>query len=121
MNILLVLSLASAKAAVTLLVIAIRPSTTFRQAAYGILGVTALWAIASVFALGFQCSPDRWAIGPAEDNTCVNQYTLQVSIRGIDIAIDVAIIIIPIIMMRSVQVTQRKRIIVMILFGVRLL
>lgn len=120
MNILLVLSLASAKAALTLLVIAIIPPTPLRQAAYGVLGVTAFWGITSAFALGFQCSPDRWALGPAEGNTCVNQYTLQASIKGVDVAIDIAIILLPIFMMRSVQVSQRKRIMVMVLFSIRL-
>lgn len=121
MNILLVLSLACAKAAVTLLVAAITSSARLRQAAYGVLGVIAVWAIASTFALGFQCSPDRWALGPSEDNTCIDQYTLQASIRGVDIALDIAIIVLPIFMMRSVQVSQQKRLLVMLMFGTRLM
>lgn len=120
-NILLVLSLASAKAAVTLLVIAIKPLKSVRLACYGVLVFNGLWGVASAIALAVQCSPNRWALGPSDTDTCVDQYTLQIVIRVCDIITDLAIIVLPIIMMQSVQTTQSKRWMVMLLFSLRIM
>jgi hypothetical protein len=123
-NILLILSLACAKAAVTLLVIAIKPLRFVMYACYGMLGLIGVWALASVLVLGLQCSaPNRWALGPTSGpnaETCIDQYAMLVAIRVIDIGIDVGIILLPGLMMRSVQVSANKRWMVVMLFATRL-
>ncbi|EXJ65321.1 hypothetical protein A1O7_01662 [Cladophialophora yegresii CBS 114405] len=122
-NILLILALASAKAAVTLLVIAIKPLRFVMLACYAMLGLIAVWAVAGVFVLGFQCSaPHRWVLGPGSGpETCIDQYAMQVALRAIDIATDVGIVLLPAFMMRSVQVATAKRWVVVLLFGIRLI
>jgi hypothetical protein len=120
MNILWLLALSCAKAAVVLLIIAIKPLRAFRLAAYGLLGVTALWGLGSLFVFALQCSPDRWALGPGDGNTCVDQHLMQIVVRIVDIAIDLAIIVLPGFMMQSVQVSQSKKLMVILLFAVRL-
>lgn len=119
-NILFILALAGAKAAVTLLVIAIKPTKNVMLACYGMLAFIGLWAVAGVFALAFQCSPDHWALGPSETNTCVDQYALQVAIRSMDIASDIGIVLLPALMMRTVLVSRDKRWMVILLFSLRL-
>ncbi|OCT54487.1 hypothetical protein CLCR_00856 [Cladophialophora carrionii] len=122
-NILLILALAGAKAAVTLLVIAIKPLRFVMLACYALLGLIAVWAVAGVFVLGFQCSgPDRWVLGPSSGpETCIDQYAMQVALRTVDIATDVGIVLLPAVMMRSVQVSAAKRWVVVLLFAVRLI
>jgi hypothetical protein len=116
----MILAVASAKAAVTLLVIAIKPLKNVMYGCYGMLGFIAVWAVASVFALAFQCSPNHWALGPSDTDTCVNQYALQVAIRSLDIASDVGIVLLPALMMRTVLVSRDKRWMVILLFSLRL-
>lgn len=116
----MILAVAGAKAAVTLLVIAIKPLRNVMYACYGMLGFIAVWAIASIFALAFQCSPNHWALGPSDTDTCVNQYALQVAIRSLDIASDVGIVLLPALMMRTVLVSRDKRWMVILLFSLRL-
>lgn len=120
MNILWVLALTCAKAAVILLIIAIKPQRFLQLTAYGLLAVTVLWGLASTFILAFQCNPDRWALGPNKENTCVDQHMMQVVVRVFDIAIDLAIVILPGVMMRSVQTSPGKKIVVILLFATRL-
>lgn len=87
------------------------------------LAFIALWCIASVIALGMQCSPDHWALAPTSNpnpQTCVDQYAMQVAIRALDIASDVGIVLLPAFMMRTVQVSRDKRWMVVSLFGLRL-
>lgn len=119
-NILLVLSIASAKAAVTLLVIAIKPLKGVMYACYGVLAFSGIWGVASAIALSLQCSPNRWALGPSDTDTCVDQYTMQIAIRICDIISDIAIIVLPIVMMQSVQTTPGKRWMVIMLFSLRI-
>lgn len=121
-NILLILTLACAKAAVTLLVIAIKPLRLVKLACYGMLGLIAAWAVVGIFVLALQCSgPDRWVLGPTSaSETCINQYAMQVALRAIDIATDVGIVILPGLMMKSVQVAAGKKWMVVVLFAIRL-
>lgn len=109
----------------TLLVIAIKPLRFVMYACYAMLGVIAVWAVAGVFALAFQCSsPDRWALGPGPrlaSETCVNQYAMQVALRSLDILTDVGIVSLPALMMKSVQVSAGKRWMVVLLFATRLM
>ena len=121
-NLLLILSLAFAKAAVTLLVIAIKPLRTVMYACYGMLVLVGLWTVTSLFVLGLQCSsPHRWALGPGSGETCIDQYAMTVAIRVIDIATDIGIVALPSLMMKSVQVSANKRWMVVMLFSIRLM
>ena len=114
------MALASAKAAVTLLVIAIKPLKGVMFACYAMLAFIGLWGVASVFAVAFQCSPTRWVLGPSASHTCVDQYSMQVAIRALDILSDVGIVLLPALMMRTVQVNREKRLMVILLFSLRL-
>ena len=117
-------ALAFAKASLTLMIIAIKPLRWVMLACYGMLVFISLWGIASIFALAFQCNPDRWSLAPNPDTnpqtTCVDQYTMQLAIRVLDIMSDVVLVVLPVFMMQAVQVTWRKRWLVIGLFALRL-
>jgi hypothetical protein len=100
-------------------VIAIKPRKTVLYASWGVLAFGVIWGIASSIAFALQCSPNRWAMGPSEENTCVDQYMLQIVVRSCDAANDLAIIALPIAMMRTVQTSRWKRWVVIGLFGLR--
>lgn len=124
-NILLVLSIACAKASVVLLFITVVGWKTMwkviRYTSQALLGITLLWGIASPIALGLQCSPTRWVLGPTDDSTCVDQHALQIGIRVIDVITDLVVVALPILLMTTVQTSWRNRLLVVILFGIRIM
>ncbi len=117
-NMLLIGSLAAAKASVTCLVIAINPSRKLLLACRGTLGFVAAWFVASIIALAFQCDlPSPWN---SEANKCIDRFALNVGIHVINILTDVIIVVIPFLMMQNVQISSHRRWVVRGLFGSRL-
>ena len=109
--------------AITLLIIAIKPRKSVMYACYGTLAFIGAWGIGSVIALALQCSPNRWALGPTSGQnpqTCIDQYTMQIAIRAMDIASDLVIVVLPVLMMQTVQVKHEKKWAVILLFGLRI-
>jgi len=118
-NILLIVVLAAAKASVTHLIIAINPSRKLVYSCYGVLGLVGAWTIASIFALAFQCDlPHTWN---SKGNTCVDRFAMNVGVHALNIITDCIIVVIPFIMMQSVQVSMSKRFVVSGLFAARLM
>lgn len=60
-------------------------------------------------------------MGPNASNTCVSQRAMQITIRSIDALIDVAIVLLPIFMMQSVQTSFSKKLWVVALFATRMM
>ncbi|KAF5642509.1 uncharacterized protein FTJAE_3666 [Fusarium tjaetaba] len=83
-------------------------------------GVVIAWAISGVFATAFQCPmPEPWL---AENNAqCPNQGPVFLYNGIMIILTDVALCILPVAMMWEVQTSIRRKIIVMALFGTRLI
>lgn len=71
--------------------------------------------------MAFQCGPDRWVLGPTSNDTCIDQYGTQIGIKIVDIVTDLAIVVLPAVMMLYVQVPWDKRLGVILMFGLRLL
>ena len=103
-----------------LLVIAIKPKRWIALALYGVLGISAAWAVAAVLVSAFQCGPTHWVLGPTNDDTCIDQYAAQIGIKLVDILTDVALSVLPAAMMSTVQTAVDKRLIVAFMFGLRL-
>ncbi|KAF2718477.1 hypothetical protein K431DRAFT_230852 [Polychaeton citri CBS 116435] len=117
-SILAIVALAAAKASVTLLIVSIRPARSVMLSCYYLLGLVALWMVAGVMALAFQCElPKPWALGP---ETCVHQFGLQVTLGAINVVTDVAVIVLAFSMMRTVQVSSSRKWTVVALFGLRI-
>ncbi|KAJ4162036.1 hypothetical protein BFJ63_vAg8492 [Fusarium oxysporum f. sp. narcissi] len=83
-------------------------------------GVVIAWAISGVFATAFQCPmPEPWL---AENTTqCPNQGPIFLYNSIMIILTDIALCILPVAMMWEVQTSIRRKIIVMALFGTRLI
>lgn len=119
-NILLFLSLAASKCAIALLIITIQPNKRIGFAFYALMGFVVVWAIAAVLVAAFQCGPNRWVLGPTDTDTCIDQLSPQIAIRAIDIVTDIILAISPAFMMMKVQMSMDKRLVVALMFGLRL-
>ncbi|KAK5704477.1 hypothetical protein LTR17_021859 [Elasticomyces elasticus] len=114
-------SLAASKCAVALLILALQPPRRWIVITLNVvLGVSAAWGLGATFAVAFQCGPTRYVLGPTFLDTCIDQFDAQIGIRLIDIAIDVALCLIPAIMMMYVQTSLGKKVLVSATFGMRL-
>lgn len=95
-----------------------------------------LWAISGLFTVGFQCSaPGKWAIvtgkcinqvrNPPAENRKTTQTDPQAQtsfwlVFGIlNIVTEVFLIVIPAIIMRSVQIPQAKKTVIIVVFSLR--
>lgn len=119
-NILLFLSLAASKCSIALLIITIQPDKRIGYAFYALMGLVVVWAIAAVFVTAFQCGPNRWVLGPTDTDTCIDQLSAQIAIRAVDIVTDIILAISPAFMMIKVQMSMDKRLVVALMFGLRL-
>lgn len=117
-NLLMILAFATAKASVPQLIVAIIPTRLLQRLCYASLAFTAAWAVASIFALAFQCRiPRPWE---AEGNKCMNQFSLNIGVHSLNIITDLFVIFIPFVMIQEVQLSRRNRWIVRGLFASRL-
>ena len=94
-------------------------------------GLVVAWAIASLFATAFQCSlPKPYlftsspvGVGPsaAPHAQCFNQVVFWDAVGAVDIFTDVAIMILPVLVVRDLQLNLRKKINVVFAFSFRLI
>jgi hypothetical protein len=124
-SVILIPTIAFAKASVTLFFIRlIGWKSMWKTGLYtseGLLAYTALWAIGSMVATALQCSPTRSALGPNDTDTCLDQYALQLGIRIPDAISDLVIAVLPILLMATLQTNRKNRLLVIALFGVRVM
>lgn len=96
----------------------IKPPKPVMVACQVTLAVINAWALAALFATIFECSPPRvWDY----HGQCVNQWALYLSNVTWNIVTDIALVILPFLLMRNVQVSNRKRWVVIGLFGTRII
>jgi hypothetical protein len=123
-NILLIGAIGVAKASILLLIISIKPARSVLLACYGVLGISVAWTVAGVLGFAFQCSlPRPWVLGPNSPlgtQSCVDQYALQIGVGAVNILTDLAIVVLPFLMMQNVQVANTKRWMVSALFALRI-
>ena len=120
-NILQILTVLSAKGAMILLVVKINVYRNIAHALYALAGFSIAWAIASIVVTALQCSPDPWTLGPGNGTTCFNQYWMQIAIRGTDALGDIFIGLAPIFVFNELQMKHKTRLVLMLLFGLRVL
>lgn len=114
-----VLVLAGSKVSVTLLVLGLKPFKIIAQACYVVLVMTAAWIIASLVGLGAQCDqPTPWN---SSSGRCVDQQSLYVALGVVHILLDIAVIVLPVMLLSKVQIIQRKRHHISALFAIRIL
>jgi hypothetical protein len=84
-----------------------------------LLLVIALWTTSGIFALAFQCElPKPWISAPGR---CIDQQAMYIALDTINIITDVALVVLPIFMIWSVQTSLKTKLQVVGLFGVRIM
>lgn len=96
----------------------IKPPKPVMRACQATMALINVWALAALFATIFECSPPRvWDY----QGQCVNQWALYLSNVTWNIVTDLALVILPFLLMRNVQVSNQKRWVVIGLFGCRII
>jgi hypothetical protein len=117
-GILLVVVFASAKASLVYLIIGLHPPVDVLWMCRGILVTLVTWATISILVTAFQCDlPRPWDQG----GHCINRYGLDMFNCIANILTDLALVAVPVYLMMKVQVTNSKRVLVVSLFGSRLM
>ena len=97
----------------------ITPRKDLKFACWALLGIIAVWGLCAVFLVAFRCQlPNPW-FGPAEK--CINLYPLNLGIDLTNIVTDIALVVLPAVMMSTVQTSFDKRMRVIALFASRVL
>ena len=110
---------AFAKASVIFFITAITPQRGIHRACWVLLATVIAWAVSGVFAIAFQCQlPTPWS---SENGKCINQWALYLFLGLLNISTDLALIVIPVVMMWWVQTKSARRLQVMALFASRIL
>ena len=114
--------LTTAKASVALLLVAIQPPKPVVTGSYIFVSAILAWCLSGSIAIAFQCHPPSMAFsGAPNDEACVDRYAIQLSLGVVDILADVAVVVLAYCTMHGVQITRRKRVSIVALFGLRLL
>ncbi|KAK3368267.1 hypothetical protein B0H63DRAFT_514927 [Podospora didyma] len=104
-----IFTLVATKVALLFALVAITPSSGHRIIIGATGFVTVGWGISTVFAIAFQCpAPTRWNLltpSPA----CIDMKAVRTYSAAMNLATDVALIIIPSIIVIPVQMTWEKR------------
>ncbi|KAK4895986.1 hypothetical protein LTR49_028206 [Elasticomyces elasticus] len=116
-NIFLCISLACAKSSAILC-----STTKFVQPkpCYAILAMVALWTLITECIITLQCHPNHYTLGPTADDMCVNQYAAQYFTKVSDMVTDVAIALLPAVLVSKVQMPMSKRLRVGLIYATRL-
>ncbi|KAI1823339.1 hypothetical protein F4861DRAFT_335501 [Xylaria intraflava] len=118
-ELLFIVSLGCAKLSVCTGLYTFSIDQTHRVVNATLIVATILWMLSSFLGIAFQCgSHTPWDTDGA---TCVNLHALFSYVDIVSIITDVALVIVPIAIISPLQMTLRTRIIVMALFGSRIL
>ncbi|KAJ5777460.1 hypothetical protein N7520_000706 [Penicillium odoratum] len=115
-QILLIVTIALSKLSSGLLFKSTLTSRGYLRSNMGLIGVITAWAIASILALAFRCSlptPWEWNL-PGQ---CINQAALFQAIAAFNIITDVALVVLPCVLLRNVQLSRWKRFRIMALIA----
>ena len=134
-NLLYITSLALARVSVLIFVMRLSPQRLYRLISISLIVAIALWSSFSVLALAFQCSvPKPWDY---TGNRCLDrvslvncerrpqltheQAALWTSIETINAALDLAIVLLPTVILATIQPPLWKRLVAISMFACRIL
>ncbi|OBT91594.1 hypothetical protein VE01_10364 [Pseudogymnoascus verrucosus] len=118
-QILFIITTVLAKMSLLLFITRLTPNVATIRVGRIILCLIATWGVATVIAFAFQCSlPQPWN---NISGVCKNQAALYYAAGIIDIITDIALTILPVVILWGVQIQRRKRAIVMLVFMARML
>ena len=121
-NILFLITIYFAKISLVFFIMRLTPVRTTIHICYGLIAGITAWTIATTIALALQCNPPRpWDYIETAKHTCnVNIPALYASIGAIDILTDLAIVLMPVVIVWNVQISLHQRFTVIGVFACRL-
>ncbi|KAJ5149715.1 hypothetical protein N7448_001293 [Penicillium atrosanguineum] len=119
-QILLIVTVAFSKISLGLLFKNLMTSRRYLRTNQVLMGVIIAWAVGSIFALALRCSmPTPWMWNSPDK--CINQAALFEAIAALNIVTDIAIVLLPCMLLRTVQLSHWKRFRIMALLATRIL
>ncbi|KAJ5113648.1 hypothetical protein N7456_002182 [Penicillium angulare] len=119
-QILLIMTIALSKLSLGLLFKSTMTSRRFSWANWTLMAVITAWAVGSILALALRCSlPTPWLWSSSDK--CINQAALFQTIATFNIITDVALVILPCMLLRTVQLSRWKRFRIMALIASKFL
>ena len=101
----------------TLVIRFIKPFGPSRDMCRVVEAGTLIWTVTAIFLAAFQCStPDTWNF---IDNRCISRAGYWTFIHVASVILDLAIIMVPIFMLRELQVGLKQKLLVMAVFSSR--
>ncbi|KAI1098890.1 hypothetical protein F4804DRAFT_323539 [Jackrogersella minutella] len=114
-------SLALTKVSVLFFYLKVFPKRSFRLCAWALISINLVYAITYDFLLIFQCNPisGAWRFWDGEfEAKCISINVLGWSAAAINIALDLAVIILPLPALFGLSLSLRKRLQIMAMFAV---
>ncbi|KAF2036556.1 hypothetical protein EK21DRAFT_83513 [Setomelanomma holmii] len=111
------LSLGLTKGSIVLQYLRVFTTKKFQISAWVIMGVVVTYTLWTVFSSIFACRPIR-AFWTREKASCINQFAMWFTNAAINIVTDFAIIILPIPVIRSLNLGRRQKIALISIFAV---
>ncbi|KAJ5660053.1 hypothetical protein N7507_006504 [Penicillium longicatenatum] len=119
-QILLIVTIALSKISSGLLFKSTLTSREYTWANMTLIGVISAWAIGSILALALRCSlPTPWEWNLPEK--CIDQAALFQTIAALNIITDVALVVLPCVLLRNVQISRWKRFRIMALIASKII
>ncbi|GCB25368.1 hypothetical protein AAWM_08253 [Aspergillus awamori] len=117
-NILYVLALSLAKISVLLLLNKLSVNRWHKKISFWTSVLVGIWTVPVFFTLAFQCGvPEPW---DASNGHCINIFAFWAGISPIDIITELVICILPIYIVKPVQVIFGKKVTVVVAFFIRI-
>ncbi|KAJ5665958.1 uncharacterized protein N7477_008406 [Penicillium maclennaniae] len=119
-QLLLIVTVAFSKISLGLLFKNLMTSRRYLRTNQVLMGVIIAWAVASILALALRCSmPTPWMWNSPDK--CIDQAALFEAIAALNIVTDLAIVLLPCMLLRTVQLSHWKRFRIMALLASRIL
>ncbi|KAH7068725.1 hypothetical protein FB567DRAFT_249000 [Paraphoma chrysanthemicola] len=112
------LSLGLTKGSMVLQYLRVFTTKRFQIAAWAIMGVVVVYTFWTVFSSIFACRPIRAFWTREEGAICINQFAMWFTNAGINIVTDFALIILPMPVIRNLNLGRRQKIALMSIFAV---
>lgn len=114
------LSMSCTKFSILLQYLRIFPQHRFRQACYAMIAVVAAYTCWTFFSAVFACWPISYFWTQLEDpagGRCLNRFAVWFANAGLNIATDIVTGMLPLRVLRSLELPRRQRVALMVVFG----
>ena len=118
-DLLYVLTLGLSKISILLLQRRLCVDKKLQRAALGVCCVVAAWIVVGIVALAARCGHDLPWTATNVVQQCINLRTFWIAMLPVDILTELAIIIIPVLMMYPVQIASSKKTVILVAFAFR--